>query len=128
MEGTADGLTCGRKEIGFTGDFDEFGGAPMPQFLPEKVPWTWQKVTSSVDLLECRKFYADAGNREGVETNGNDAVPRKGANSSALPQTASENGMGVRQGRLHSMEIEIGGRRTHDVTPPTIGNRRSFAL
>jgi len=53
-----------KKEIGFNADFDEFGGAPMPQFLPEKVPCTWQKVTSSVDLLECGKFYADADNGE----------------------------------------------------------------
>ena len=41
-----------KKEIGFNGDFDEFGGASTPQFLPKKVPWMWQKVTSSVDLLE----------------------------------------------------------------------------
>ena len=52
------------KVVGFTGDFDQYGGVPAMQFLTPEMPWKWTKVKCSLDYLTCGTFYANPDNYE----------------------------------------------------------------
>ena len=52
------------KEVGFTGDFDKYGGVPVIHFLTKEIPWVWTTIKCSLDYLNCGIFYFDPANRE----------------------------------------------------------------
>ena len=52
------------KEVGFTGDFNQYGGVPVMQFLTPEMPWKWTNVKCSLGYLTYGTFYADPANRK----------------------------------------------------------------
>ena len=52
------------KEIGFVGDYNKFGGTPMPYVVPKEKPWFWKKVKGSFNVVACGVFYGDSNNKE----------------------------------------------------------------